>query len=296
MNWFVAALVSAVALSGQALMFQRLQKHYPVTTYVTYVWFGAALLIGLIFVRPSDFAAVMANSIPLILAGLTSFFGIFAYTQSIKLQSNIGYIEAIVAIRTAITYVFSLMVFNAPFELVKLIGVIGVTLGVLAVAEAFPIKRENKIVAMPLPQTANKSALQFGWLIWAFIAAAMFTLLTIFVRLATDNGARAEVSLVVVLIVAGLLFFTWGVTEKRSFVIARPHIILIVAAIAFATIGNVADFISFQKAPNLAYAVAVSNTRMIILYILGMVLFAEKLQSIKAIGIILTFIGVIILS
>jgi uncharacterized membrane protein len=295
MNWFVAALVSAVALSGQALMFQRLQKYYPVTTYVTYVWFGAALLIGLIFVRPTDFAAVMANSIPLILAGLTSFFGIFAYTQSIKLQSNIGYIEAIVAIRTAITYIFSLMVFNAPFELVKLIGVIGVTLGVLAVAEAFPIKRENKIVAMPLPQTA-KGALQFGWLVWAFIAAAMFTLLTIFVRLATDNGARAEVALVVVLIVAGLLFFTWGVTEKRSFVIARPHIILVVAAIAFATIGNVADFISFQKAPNLAYAIAVSNTRMIILYILGMVLFSEKLQSIKAIGIILTFIGVILLS
>jgi uncharacterized membrane protein len=295
MNWFVAALVSAVALSGQALMFQRLQKHYPVTTYVTYVWFGAALLIGLIFVRPTDFAAVMANSIPLVLAGLTSFFGIFAYTQSIKLQSNIGYIEAIVAIRTAITYIFSLMVFNAPFELMKLIGVIGVTLGVLAVAEAFPMKRENKIVAIPLPNT-TKGALQFGWLVWAFIAAAMFTLLTIFVRLATDNGARAEVALVVVLIVAGLLFFTWGVTEKRSFVIARPHIILVVAAIAFATIGNVADFISFQKAPNLAYAVAVSNTRMIILYILGMVLFSEKLQSIKAIGIILTFIGVIILS
>jgi uncharacterized membrane protein len=295
MNWFVAALVSAVALSGQALMFQRLQKHYPVTTYVTYVWFGAALLIGLIFVRPSDFAAVMANSIPLILAGLTSFFGIFAYTQSIKLQSNIGYIEAIVAIRTAITYIFSLMVFNAPFELLKLTGVIGITLGVLAVAEAFPTKRKNKIISMTTANPA-KGSLQFGWLVWAFIAAAMFTLLTIFVRLATDNGARAEVALVVVLIVAGLLFFTWGVTEKRSFGIARPHIILVVAAIAFATIGNVADFISFQKAPNLAYAVAVSNTRMIILYILGMVLFSEKLQSIKAIGIILTFIGVIILS
>jgi uncharacterized membrane protein len=295
MDWFVAALVSACALSGQALMFQRLQKHYPVTTYVTYVWLGAALLIGLIFVRAADIASITANIIPLVLAGLTSFFGIYAYTQSIKMQSNIGYIEAIVAVRTAITYVFSLVVFNAPFELLKLIGVIGITLGVLAVAEAFPAKRKNKIIPMPIANPVSDKW-QFGWLVWAFIAAAMFTLLTIFVRLANENGARAEVALVVVLVVAGLLFCGWNVSEKRSFAIARPHIILLVAAITFATVGNVADFISFQTAPNLAYAVAVSNTRMIILYILGMILFSEKLQSIKAIGIILTFIGVIILS
>src|SRR5262245_27056164 len=101
MDWFVAAFVAAFALSGQALMFQRLQKHYPVTTYVTYVWLGAALLIGLLFVRPVDFASITANIIPLVLAGITSFFGIYAYNQSIKMQNNIGYIEAVIAVRTA---------------------------------------------------------------------------------------------------------------------------------------------------------------------------------------------------
>ncbi|MDQ7037334.1 MAG: hypothetical protein Q9P01_21570 [Anaerolineae bacterium] len=32
-TWFLAAIISAFALSGQALFFQRLQKSYPMMTY-----------------------------------------------------------------------------------------------------------------------------------------------------------------------------------------------------------------------------------------------------------------------
>jgi drug/metabolite transporter (DMT)-like permease len=294
MSWFVAAVISAFALSGQALFFQRLQKLYPITTFMTYVWLGAALLLGLVFLRPADIAPILDNIVALVLAGLTSFGGIYAYNQSIKTQNNIGYIEAIIAIRTAITYVFSLVILSAPFDLLKLGGVIAITVGVLVVAEAFPIARKAKTPAQSAPDSAGR--LPFGWLTWAFIAAAMFTLMTIFVRYATDGGARAEVSIVVVLVVAGLLFMAWAIGEKSSLRIARPHLLTVFAAIAFATVGNVADFISFQNTPNLAYSIAISNTRMIILYVLGMVLFSEQLQRWKVIGIVLTFIGVILLS
>ena len=288
MTWFAAAIISAFALSGQALFFQKLQKLYPITTFMTYVWLGAALLLSLIFLRPSDFELIKTNIVPLVLAGLTSFFGIYAYNQSIKVQNNIGYIEAVISIRTAITFVFSIIAFNAPFDTLKLLGVLTITIGVLAVAEAFPIQNKRK------RETDSPSRL--GWLGWTGIATAMFTLMPIFLRFATDNGARAEVSLVVVLVVAGVLFALWGRAAKTSFKIEQQHLTLILLAIVVATIGNAADFISFQKTPNLAYAIAISNTRMIILYILGMVLFAEKLQSLKAIGIILTFVGVILLA
>jgi uncharacterized membrane protein len=88
----------------------------------------------------------------------------------------------------------------------------------------------------------------------------------------------------------------WSGWDKSSLKIAQAHFFIVGAAIAFSTVGNVADFISFQKTPNLAYSIAISNTRMIILYILGMMLFSEKLRSLKALGIVLTFIGVIMLS
>jgi uncharacterized membrane protein len=244
--------------------------------------------------RPADFAPILDNSFMLILAGLTSFFGIYSYNQAIKTQNNLGYIEAIIAIRTAITYVFSMLVLNAAFDFRKVLGVIVITIGVLAVAEAFPIKRQ----ASKKTDVANNERAKFklGWLAWTLIAALMFTLMPIFLRYATDGGAKAEVAIVVVLVVAGSLFLIWSNLVKNSLEIARPHIIIVLGAIAFAVVGNAADFISFQNTPNLAYAIAISNTRMIILYILGMILFSEKLQSFKAIGIVLTFIGVILLS
>jgi drug/metabolite transporter (DMT)-like permease len=293
MTWLTAAIISAFALSGQALFFQKLQKLYPITTFMSYVWLGSAVLLGLIFLRPPDFELIKANIVPLVLAGLTSFFGIYAYNQSIKLQNNIGYIEAVVSIRTAITFVFSIIAFNAPFDMLKLLGVVAITVGVLAVSEAFPVQQKVKTDA-PMDNVRGSTS-RLGWLRWALIATVMFTLMPIFLRFATDNGAPAEVSLVVVLVVAGILFALWGYAAKTSLKIERQHIMLILMAIAVATIGNVADFISFQKTPNLAYAIAISNTRMIILYILGMVLFSEKLQSLKAVGIALTFIGVILL-
>lgn len=297
MTWFVAAIISAFALSGQALFFQRLQKLYPITTYMTYVWLGAALMLGIIFLRQPDIEPIVTNITPLILAGLTSFFGQYAYNQAIKTQNNIGYIEAVVSIRTAITFVFSIMVLNAAFDMLKLIGVIVITIGVLAVAEAFPTKRKTHEIAQDDTHEKPKhTGSQFRWLGWSFIAALSFTLMPIFLRFATDNGARAEVSIVVVLVIAGLLFLAWSGIAKTSLKIARSHISIVLIAIAFATVGNVADFISFERTPNLAYAIAISNSRMIILYIIGIVLFSEKLQSLKAIGIVLTFIGVILLS
>ena len=297
MNWFVAAGLSALALSGQALFFQRLQRLYPITTFVTYIWLGTAFVLGLIFLRPADYQSIADNIIPLVGAGLSSWGGIYAYNRAFRTQNNAGYIEAIIAIRTAIVYIFSLFAFSAIFDLVKLAGVIAISIGVLIVSEAFPFLQDKEKVkpTNPTPEATTYDG-QMGWLGWSFVAALMFTILTIFVRYATDGGARAEVAIVVVLIVAGLVFLLQNRAQGDTLRIARPHIVLIILTIAVSSVGNVTDFISFQNAPNLAYSIAISNTRIIILYILGMLLFSEKLQRSKAFAIILTFIGVILLA
>ncbi|MAU09594.1 MAG: hypothetical protein CL607_07225 [Anaerolineaceae bacterium] len=290
MSWFVAALVAAVALSGQGLSFQRLHKLLPITTYMAYVWLGSAALLAIVFLRPEHFAAIGANWLPLVLAGASSWIGNYAFNQAIKTQNNIGYIEGIITIRTAITYVFSLVAFSAPFDIAKLVGVVVVTFGVLIISESLPFQAKST----PIPKASAND--RFGWLAWSLLAAAMFTVLTIFVRYATDGGVSGEVAIVVVLLVAGLMFISQGTVERTSFVIRRKHILILLIAIACATIGNAADFISYANTPNLAYSIAISNTRMLILYIVGLTLFSEPFQRLKAFGIALTFVGVIFMA
>lgn len=290
MSWFVAALVAAVALSGQGLSFQRLHKLLPITTYMAYVWLGSAALLAIVFLRPEHFAAIGANWLPLVLAGASSWIGNYAFNQAIKTQNNIGYIEGIITIRTAITYVFSLVAFSAPFDIAKLVGVVVVTFGVLILSESLPFQAKST----PIPKASAND--RFGWLAWSLLAAAMFTVLTIFVRYATDGGVSGEVAIVVVLLVAGLMFISQGKVERTSFAIRRKHILILLIAIACATIGNAADFISYANTPNLAYSIAISNTRMLILYIVGLTLFSEPFQRLKAFGIALTFVGVIFMA
>lgn len=289
MSWFVAALVAAVALSGQGLSFQRLYKLLPITTYMAYVWLGSAALLAIVFLRPEHFEVIGQNWLPLVLAGASSWIGNYAYNQALKTQNNIGYIEGIITIRTAITYVFSLVVFGAPFDATKLVGVIVVTIGVLIISESLPFQSKKK----EKPKVDTVSGDRFGWLAWSFLGAAMFTILTIFVRYATDGGVSGEVAIVIVLVVAGLMFVGQGVHDGTSLAISRKHVIILLIAIACATIGNAADFISYANTPNLAYSIAISNTRMIILYVLGLLLFSEPFHRLKAFGIALTFVGVI---
>lgn len=280
MDWFLAAIISAITLSGQALMFQQLQKHYPINTFMTYAWLGSALLLSIVFLRPEDFDAILRNMIPLVLSGITSLTGNYAYNRSIRLQSNIGYIEAVMSWRLILTYVFSIVVLNAVFEEFRLLGVILIVVGVIAVSGAYRM---------------NMKDISFDWLNWALLGGLSFGLLTIFVRFANDDGVSGEVSLIIVLIVAGLGFLFSAIREKSSLKIEPKHSGLYMAVIIFAAVGNAALFVAYAKTPNLAYAIAIDNSRIIILYLFGLVLFNEKWQWVKALGIILTFAGIVLL-
>lgn len=278
--WFIAAIVSAFALSGQSLAFQRLQQHFPIKLYLAYVWLGAALVLGVIYLRLADLTAVSHNLIWLTLSALCSLGGIFAYNRAIQTQNNLGYVEAVMALRIALAYVASLFLFDATVDLRRLLGIVFVTLGVYLVAERIRFTRD---------------AFQFEWVSWALAAGLFFALLTVFVRLATDGGVSAQVTLVFVLLVAGLIFLAGCITDKTPLRPPVSRLWLIAVAIIFAIIGNAAEFISFETTPNLAYAIAIDNTRMIILYLISLFMFTESLQKVKAAGIALAFVGVLLL-
>ena len=281
MSWYVAAIISAFALSGQALAFQHLQKHYSIRVYLTYVWLGAAFVLGLFYFRPSDLPLVWINIVPLTLAALSSLGGIYTYNKAIEAQSNIGYIEAVASIRIVFTYVASILFFQANLEWIRLLGIACTSYGVYLVAGRLEFERHH---------------LQAAWTFWALAAGVFFALLTIFVRLATDGGVSAQLATVYVLFLAGLVFLLSCAVDKTSLRPKAAQFWPVIVAIAFATVGNAAEFVAFETAPNLAYAVTIDNTRMIILYIVGLVAFAETPQRVKGVGIVLGFLGVVLLS
>jgi drug/metabolite transporter (DMT)-like permease len=281
MSWFTAAVFSAIALSGQGLAFQRLQGKHPINVFMTYIWLGAGFVLAIFFLPGTDLAVLVRNMHWLVFSGLCSWVGIYAYNRAIQLQTNIGYIEAVAALRIVLTYVYSIAAFGAVFEGIKLTGVVLVMIGVFAVAGTLRIRRSD---------------LSLDWLVWGLLAGLCFGLLTIAVRYATDDGVDAKVATLAVLFVAGTMFLCATVVSHTSLRLERRHYPMVVITIAFASVGNATEFIAFERTPNLAYAIAIDNTRMIILFLVGMFLFSEELNRVRALGIIFTFSGVILLS
>ena len=281
MDWFTAAIISAVGLSGQALVFQRLQKHYPINTFMTYAWLGATLALALLFLRPQDFAAIGRNILPLALSGISSMVGNYAYNRAIRLQGNIGYIEAVMSWRLIVTYVYSFFVLNAAFEPLRLGGMVLIISGVLAVSGAWRMKA---------------SEIRLAWLSWALLGGLSFALVSIFVRFANDDGVSGEVSLIIVLLVAGIGFLGAAIGEKSSLRIRLRHGHFIIAVIGCAVLGNAALFVAYAKSPNLAYAIAIDTSRSIILYLVGLAMFSRTWNPAKAVGIALSFVGILLLA
>ena len=281
MDWFTAAVVSAIGLSAQALVFQRLQRHYPINTFMTWAWLGATLALAILFLRPTHIEAIARNIVPLILAGVASMVGNYGYNRAIRLQGNIGYVEAIMSWRLIITYFYSLLALHAAFEPLPLAGMVLIIAGVLGVSGAWRMRASDIGIA---------------WLSWALFGGLSFALLSIFARFANDDGVSGEVSLIIILLVAGIGFLGAAIGEKSSLKIRFAHSHLIVAVITCAVLGNAAQLVANAKAPNLAYASAIDNSRIIILFLIGLMMFSRTWNRAKAIGIALTFGGILLLA
>ena len=281
MDWFTAALVSAFGLSAQALVFQRLQKYYPINTFMTYAWLGAAALLTLLYMQSADFDAITRNIVPLALTGLFSTTGNYAYNRAIRLQGNIGYVEAVMSWRLILTYVYSLLILNAGFEPLRLAGMILIVSGVLAVSGAWRMRTKD---------------VKLAWLGWALFGGLSFALMSILVRFANDDGVSAESSLVIVLLISGIGFLFAAISERSSLKVSVSHVHLIGAVIACAALGNAALFVAYATAPNLAYGIAIDNSRIIILYLAGLAMFSQSWAPVKAIGIALAFSGILLLA
>lgn len=278
MNWYLSSLIAAFAFTGMFFCFQRLQKTYPIAVYLFYTWLGSATFFGIVYLR-SGIGLTLDLVVILIVAGIASWLGNYAYNVGISKQPNLGYVEVASSIRLVIVYAVSLVFFGAKIEAIRLIAIIGVVTGILLVtgSSASSSKPVNK-----------------GWLSWTVFAGIMFALLIIANRFVNERGMEPPVALFFWLLIAAVLYGGSSTVKGYNLKLSGNLRTLILATL-LAIVGNAALFGAYSTAPNLAYPTAVNNSRLILLYLISVLVRSEKLEIRSAVGVLVTFVSVALL-
>ncbi len=279
MTWSLYALTAAIAYTAQMLGMQRLQKSYPISVFMAYLWIGAGTLIGIVFIRPTEHLP-LEDGLLLCIAAFASWMGMHAVNAAIKIQPNIGYVSAVGSVRLIFAYVVSLWLFGALFEPVKLIYVAGTAMGAILVVG---LRRQDR---------ASK---QTPWVLWTLLSSVSFTLLFVCAKALAMTGFDVRAATSILMLLAGLMYVGSSVHNGQSLKPTRDHLTL-VATIALSTIGNAAFFSSLAAAPNLAYPAAIDNLRIILLYLAALIVGTDRLEPIKGFGILLTFACAVLLA
>jgi uncharacterized membrane protein len=279
MTWYLYALTATIAYTAQMLGMQRLQKSYPISVFMAYVWLGAGTLIGIAFIRPTEHLT-LENGLLLCVAAFASWLGMHATNSAIRIQPNIGYVSAVASVRLIFAYAVSLLVFGALFDPVKLIYVAGTAMGAIMVVGLRRQDREGR---------------QTAWVLWALLSAVSFTLLFACAKALAMRGLDIRAATSMLMLLAGLMYVGSSVHNGRNLKPTSDRLAL-VATIAFSAIGNVAFFSSLAEAPNLAYPAAIDNLRIILLYLTALMVGTDRLELTKGFGVLLTFACAVLLA
>jgi drug/metabolite transporter (DMT)-like permease len=282
LNWYVYAITAAIFYAAQMLGLRRLQKTYPIPVYMAYVWLSAGVLIGLMFIRSTDQIAP-GNMLLILGAAVGSWAGMYGVNKAFRMQPNIGYVDAVGTLRLGLIYGLSVLLFGAFFEPIKLLLVGGTILGVVLIVglEGHPPHETSA----GRPHCASESRL---WVVWVLFSVLCFTMLFVCIRLATAQGMDARVATSLVMLIAGGMYVASALRNGMSLSLSRDwHMVALTSV--FSTIGNIAFFSSLTMAPNLAYTDAIVNLRVVILYSVALLIGADRLRPVKALGVALTF-------
>jgi hypothetical protein len=272
LNWYVYAITAAICYAAQMLGFRRLQKNYAIPVYMAYVWLGAGLLIGVAFIRSTEHLT-LPNLLPLLAGAVGSWAGMYCVNKAVHLQPNLGYVDAVGTMRLGLIYSLSVVFFDASFEPIKLIFVAGSAIGVVLI---IGLKKESA-------RLAGKS-----WAAWILLSILCFSMMFVCIRTATAQGTDARIGTALLMLMAGGMYVASALRGGHSLRPAHDWPTILVT-IAFSAIGNAAFFSSLTSAPNLAYTDAIVNLRIVILYMAALVIGADRLQPLKALGVGITF-------
>lgn len=280
MTWYASAILSVVGISLGIVCTKKLQEDYDVEVYLFYVWLLSSFFLYIISF-PVEFQIITPYVLLVVFfAGMMSWLGNYAYNISMKLQPNIGYVESLSGIRVAFAYVIAVVFFDGKIELTKIFAI------VILMTSVFLVANE--------PQK-TKEVFDVKWVIWAGISGLFFAALAVSTKIVFLRGAEPATVTCLFFFVASIMFLTTSI-QKRSLRFPSKKIGILLLAGLLTSIGNFALFYSYKIAPNLAYPIAISNSRIILLFIFSLIRKQENLNATRTVGVILAFVSIMLLS
>lgn len=291
--WYIAAIASAVGLAAQSLGLQQLQRRHAVAVYMTWVWLGAAIPLAAIGSdsMPRPFTPTLV--LMLLVAGGASYGGMYAFGRALQSQQNVGYIEAVAGLRTVAVFGYAVVIDSAGYDGAAVAALAGSILAVVLLG-AEPLQADGKV--------QHKIVLRLGadsWLGWSLLSAGMFSVLIIVTEKLITGQSDPIALTAIILTISGLMFALTAVRTAGVHSLAAAStqdVGFVIVTAAAAAIGNAALFGSVGESPNAAYAVAISSSRIGILYLVSLGSGRGKFEPLKTAAVVIMTISVVILS
>ena len=296
MPWFAYSILSSVLMVGLYLGIRWLTGKGFAPRQILLFLIGFALLgflgatapsLGEVLSSEKFFSFLAAGTF----AGIFSSIGHWADFEAIKRAPNPGFSTSIRNSSILPVTLFSVVLFDSQFQLLKLGGVFLILAGIIAlVVQRKPSSQEKRI-----KPTAQEST----WIPLAFIALAGYTLTVLGMKKATLLGfSPPEICLCIYIV--NFLFFTFicrkdirGYFQDKTRLRFFLPVVLACAFFAFAV--NLLNVKGIELAPNPGYHEAIRNTNVLFLTFLSIPLFSASMDKQKILGVIITVVGILIL-
>ena len=295
MRWYVYSILSSLSFVGLYLCIKWLTTKGFAPKQILLFMVGFAL-IGF-FGATSPYLHSIVNSDRFFsFLGAATFAGIFASIghwadfEAIGRAPNPGYATSIRNTSILPVTILSVIVFDSPFHLIRLVGIFLILTGIIALL----IERKTESKEGENGKQAKKS-----WVPRAFIALTCYTFSVLGIKKATLLGFAPPEICLIIYIINFIFFFVICRKELRSYFEDKIRlkfflpIVFICAFFAFTV--NLLNFKAISLAPNPGYHEAIRNTNVLFITLLAIPLFSASINKQKMIGIVSTVAGIVVL-
>jgi len=292
MPWFFYSILTSLSFAGMFLSVRKLTDIGFSSKQILLFLCGFAFLgfIALNIIFPSHVwqsDKFLFFLLTVAMAGLFSVLGNWTNFEAIKRSPNPGYPLGISTITILTTALLSVLIFNSPFDLFKILGTILVIIGITLIA----VEKKDYL---------TEKTRQSHWQLFAFIALFCFTvtILTLKQTISIIGIAPKEINL----FIFGFNFLAFALFSGKELkdyftdkVRLKTFLPLVLIASIFSFLGNFFNITGLGLAPNPGYNEAIKNTNVLFVTLFSTLLFSASFDKYKFLGIITIIFGVIIL-
>ncbi len=295
MPWSVYSILSSFSFVGLYLCIKWLTTRGFAPKQILLFMVGFALIGFFGATVPSLHSVVNSDKLFSFL-GAATFAGIFtsighwADFEAIGRAPNPGYATSIRNSSVLPVTILSVLLFDSPFHLIKLLGIFLILAGIIALL--IERKADSK-------EGENRQPAKKFWVPQAFIALACYTLAVFGMKKATLLGFAPPEICLCIYIVNFIFFLVICRKELKSYfedkIRLRFFLSVVLVCAFFAFTVNLLNIKGISLAPNPGYHEAIRNTNVLFITLLAIPLFSASINKQKMIGIVSTVAGIVVL-